>query len=81
MVTCPNCNGTGETEGPAWQPPINWSVETCPTCKGTGRVPNHMGRWAKCPKCEGWGKEPPLITSFTCSKCRGVGRLPAGRAL
>jgi len=80
MVTCPNCNGTGEIEGPEWQPPINWSVETCPTCKGTGRVPNHMGRWAKCPKCEGWGKEPPLITSFTCSKCKGVGYLPAGRA-
>lgn len=79
MVTCPNCNGTGEIEGPEWQPPINWSVITCPTCKGTGRVPNHMGRWAKCPKCGGWGKEPPLITSFTCGKCKGVGWLPAGR--
>jgi len=80
MVTCPNCMGEGEIEGPRWQPPINWSTKTCPTCKGSGEVHNKYSQWDICPKCEGWGKEPPLITSFRCSVCNGVGMVLPSRA-
>lgn len=80
MATCPNCNGTGELEGPSWAPPISWSIKACPTCDGTGKVSTSVARWdIICPRCKGWGNESPLITSFTCQDCQGRGMVSRGR--
>lgn len=81
MARCPNCNGTGEIEGPSWVPPISQSVKDCPTCDGTGEVTPDIPRWWRiCSKCDGWGQEPPLVTSFTCKIRRGIGMVSRGRA-
>ena len=80
MVTCPNCMGVRELEGPRWAPPINWSVKRCPTCKGIGQVPNKYSQWEICPNCEGWGKVDPLILSPRCPQCNGVGMVLPSRA-
>jgi DnaJ-class molecular chaperone len=80
MLTCPNCKGTGEIQGPKWLPQIDWSIQICPSCSGTLMVQDHISRWALCPKCQGWGKEPPQEESPTCSECKGLGLLPTSRA-
>ncbi|MDR0947025.1 MAG: molecular chaperone DnaJ [Ruminococcus sp.] len=72
---CPDCNGSGSSDG---------NSQTCPDCKGTGTVKvtqrtpfGVISSESACPKCGGKGK----IIASPCRKCNGSGRVTVPKTL
>lgn len=59
-VTCPRCNGTGET-GRMWKDPCN-------ACNKTGKAMSRTSAQVRCNECGGSGK-------LTCTKCQGTKKI------
>ncbi len=80
MVSCPNCGGQGDIEGPPGTRASAQRIATCPTCEGEGEVVEEIaGSWDICDECVGWGEVGTRVAPQTCPSCKGYGMISRGR--